>query len=92
MTETAESAAYGAWQSPISADMLAAQSVRLGGIAMDATDAFWVEGRPTDGGRSVLVRAACADSAVDLTAAPWNVRSRVHEYGGGAFVVRDGRV
>jgi dipeptidyl aminopeptidase/acylaminoacyl peptidase len=89
MSLTNKTAAYGAWRSPIGADMLAAQTVRLGAVAMDGGNALWVEGRPSDAGRNVLVRAASATSAMDLTAAPWSVRSRVHEYGGGAFAVLD---
>ncbi|MFT5172493.1 MAG: dipeptidyl aminopeptidase/acylaminoacyl peptidase [Gammaproteobacteria bacterium] len=92
MSMTLTTLAYGAWPSPIGADMLAAQSVRLAALAMDGGEALWVEGRPSDGGRNVLVRATSAASAVDITAAPFNVRSRVHEYGGGAFAARDGRV
>jgi len=83
-------APYGAWESPISPAMLAGQTVRLGGIALDRGAALWTEGRPTDGGRTVLVRATRGGVCVDLTPAPWNVRSRVHEYGGGAFAAAGG--
>jgi dipeptidyl aminopeptidase/acylaminoacyl peptidase len=83
---------YGAWPSPIDAAMLAGASVRLGGVALDGADALWIEGRPAQAGRSVLVRSGEDGQARDLTPAPWNVRSRVHEYGGGAFAVRDGSV
>ena len=80
---------YGAWPSPIDAAMLAGASVRLGGVALDGADALWIEGRPAQAGRSVLVRLREDGQACDLTPAPWNVRSRVHEYGGGAFAVRN---
>lgn len=83
---------YGAWPSPIEAAMLASQSVRLGGVVLDGADTMWVEGRPTQAGRSVLVRMSEGAAAVDLTPAPWNIRSRVHEYGGGAFAARNGTV
>ena len=92
MSQSVKSAACGAWRSPIDAEMLAAQTVRLGGVAIDAADALWLEGRPTEGGRNALVRAPSAGASVEQTPAPWNVRSRVHEYGGGAFAVRDGTV
>lgn len=72
--------------------MLAAQSVRLAGIAIDDGQAFWLEGRAEDGGRNVLVRAVSPGASADVTFAPWNVRSRVHEYGGGAFAVHNGIV
>lgn len=90
MTDGHRALPYGAWPSPIDAAMLAGHSVRLGGITLDGADALWVEGRPQQAGRSVLVRASVGAHAVDLTPAPWNVRSRVHEYGGGAFAARDG--
>ncbi|MFT5447182.1 MAG: dipeptidyl aminopeptidase/acylaminoacyl peptidase [Gammaproteobacteria bacterium] len=92
MNEASSTAPYGAWSSPIDAQMLAAQSVRLAGIAIDDGQVFWLEGRAEDGGRNVLVRAASPGSSADVTLAPWNVRSRVHEYGGGAFAVHDGIV
>jgi dipeptidyl aminopeptidase/acylaminoacyl peptidase len=83
-------APYGAWESPLTASMLAGANVRLSGIVLDGADACWVEGRPLEGGRSVLVRRAADGTVAELTPAPWNVRSRVHEYGGGAATVRGG--
>jgi dipeptidyl aminopeptidase/acylaminoacyl peptidase len=79
-------APYGAWASPVTTDLLTAESVRLGSIALEAGCAWWLEGRPEEGGRNVLV-VEDQDSVRDVTPAPFNVRSRVHEYGGGAFVV-----
>jgi dipeptidyl aminopeptidase/acylaminoacyl peptidase len=85
-------APYGEWESPISAVALSAASVRLGGVALDGADVYWVEGRPAEKGRNVLVRRASDGTIVDVTPAPYDVRSRVHEYGGGAFAVSDGNV
>ena len=48
-------APYGEWASPISTKLLVADSVRLGGIALDGARAYWLEGRPSEGGRNVLV-------------------------------------
>jgi dipeptidyl aminopeptidase/acylaminoacyl peptidase len=86
------SAPYGAWRSPISAARVAAASVALGGLAVDGDAVYWLEGRPAEGGRSVLVRWHAETGAVDLTPPPWNVRTRVHEYGGGSFAVGGGIV
>jgi dipeptidyl aminopeptidase/acylaminoacyl peptidase len=83
-------APYGAWESPLTASMLAGANLRLSGVVLDGVDACWVEGRPLEGGRSVLVRRTPDGGVSDLTPAPWNVRSRVHEYGGGAATVRGG--
>jgi dipeptidyl aminopeptidase/acylaminoacyl peptidase len=49
---------------------------------------YWLEGRPSEGGRAVLCRQAPGGQPVDLTPAPYDVRSKVHEYGGAAFTVR----
>jgi len=83
---------YGEWKSPITTKMLVAGSVRLGGIALDGECAYWLEGRPSEGGRNVLVCRDTDGAVRDVTPAPFNVRTRAHEYGGGAFLVRGGRV
>jgi dipeptidyl aminopeptidase/acylaminoacyl peptidase len=84
--------AYGTWPSPVSAAAVAAQGVRLSGVSVDGPDIYWLEGRPAEGGRTVLVRRSPDGTTADLTPAPFNVRSRVHEYGGGAYVVAAGEV
>jgi dipeptidyl aminopeptidase/acylaminoacyl peptidase len=83
-------APYGTWQSPIGAAMVAAQGVRLGGVTIADEDIYWLEGRPAENGRTVLVRRTPDGRTRDVTPAPFNVRTRVHEYGGGAYVVSDG--
>ena len=80
----------GSWSSPISARMLAEQSVGLGAVAVDGDDLYWLELRPADQGRLVVVRRGPDGHAEDLTRAPHNVRTRVHEYGGGAYAVSGG--
>lgn len=64
-----------------------AQSIGLSEIRLDGRDIYWLESRPQEGGRSVVVRQS---DARDLTPPPYNVRTRVHEYGGGAWTVADG--
>jgi dipeptidyl aminopeptidase/acylaminoacyl peptidase len=86
------SAPYGTWRSPISAARVAAASVGLGGLAVDGDAIYWLEGRPAEGGRAVLVRWRADTGAADVTPPPWNVRTRVHEYGGGSFAVAGGIV
>lgn len=77
---------YGSWPSPITTAMVASAGVGLREPGTNGADVFWVESRPADGGRCVLVRAGVnGDAPADLTPAPFNVRSRVHEYGGGAW-------
>jgi dipeptidyl aminopeptidase/acylaminoacyl peptidase len=81
---------YGAWRSPITSDLIVAEAIGLGGVLVDGTDIYWTESRPGEGGRSVLVRQVRGDGHADVTPSPYNVRSRVHEYGGGSVVVHRG--
>ena len=80
-------APYGTWTSPLSAETVAAQGLRLGFPALDGDDIYWLEGRPQEGGRNVLVRRSAGGAVADVTPRDHNVRSRVHEYGGGAYAV-----
>ena len=83
---------YGSWASPISTDSIVAESVGLGQIALDGEDVYWVEMRPMEAGRHVVVRQTPGGETTDVTPAPFNVRTRVHEYGGGAYAVYEGAV
>ena len=85
-------APYGAWRSPIRIEDVVGDVILLAEPWIDGDDIFWVEGRPAEGGRRTLVRAAADGSTSELTPAPFNVRSRVHEYGGGSYVVVGGIV
>lgn len=87
---SARPARCGSWRSPLSAQRAAEGALRLGDVRGDGDDVFWVEGRPAEGGRSVLVRAGAGGAAQDLLPAPWSARTRVHEYGGGAYAVHAG--
>ena len=83
---------YGTWSSPITPDAIVAETIRLSSISLDAGRIGWLEGRPGEGGRNVLVRGNGAGGYDDITPPPYNVRSRVHEYGGGAYAVSGDRV
>lgn len=85
-------APYGTWTSPVTAASISAGSVRLGNVFTDGESRYWLEGRPQEGGRNVLVRSTVADVFEDVTPAPFNVRTRVHEYGGGACLVIEGEI
>ena len=85
-------APYGSWRSPIGADLVASAFVGLGQPAIDGDDVYWTEMRPEEGGRTVIVRRTADGRSSDVTPAPFNVRTRVHEYGGGAYTVSDGVV
>jgi len=78
-------APYGSWRSPITARWIVADAVGLGAIAVAGDDLVWSESRPGEGGRTALVRRRPDGTTLDLLPRPWSARSRVHEYGGGAF-------
>jgi dipeptidyl aminopeptidase/acylaminoacyl peptidase len=79
-------APFGSWPSPVTADLIAGATIRLGQLALRGTDVLWTEGRPQEQGRNVLVQRLADCSLRDLNPPPFNVRTRAHEYGGGAFV------
>ncbi len=85
-------APYGSWPSPVTPRMLAVSSVSLSEPWIDDGAVYWHEDRPADGGRGVIVRGGPWSTPVDVTPEGFNVRSRVHEYGGGAWCVRTGVV
>lgn len=85
-------APYGSWKSPITSDLIVSSTVSLGQIAIDGEDIYWIEMRPSEGGRNVIVRRTPDGKTTDVTPAPFNVRTRVHEYGGGSYFVADGTV
>ena len=58
----------------------------------DGEDIYWLESRPQEGGRSVIVRRRPDGTVADVIPSPFNARSRVHEYGGAPFTVRKGTV
>ncbi|MBI3048563.1 MAG: S9 family peptidase [Acidobacteria bacterium] len=82
-------APYGTWASPLTAAAVAAGGLRLSAVLFDGEDIYWLEGRPREGGRYVLVRRGAGGSMADVTPPEVNVRSRVHEYGGGAYTVHE---
>ncbi len=85
-------AAYGSWRSPITATAIAAGEVPLSQPSIVDGDTYWLEGKPLEGGRIVLVHMSADGSRQELTPAPYNVRTRVHEYGGGAYAIHGSSV
>jgi len=84
-------APYGTWPSPISAELITAGVTGLGALTSSGDALFWLESRPEESGRSTLM--AYRDRArIELTPAPFNVRTRVHEYGGGAYRATESQV
>jgi dipeptidyl aminopeptidase/acylaminoacyl peptidase len=85
-------APYGSWKSPINSDLIVSEMIRLGQIVLDGSDIYWLESRPKEGGRYVIVRHTPDGQMYEINPPPYNVRNRVHEYGGGSFVADNGTV
>ena len=81
----------GLWPSPISAALVAAGASPLSQPMQDGADIIWLAGRAIEAGRTTLMRQR-GETITDITPAPLNVRSRVHEYGGGAYLASGGAV
>ena len=85
-------APYGSWKSPITADLLASTYVALEDLRLEGDDVYWNELRPADKGRNVIVRRQPDGTMVDVTPEGYSARTRVHEYGGGCYLVQNGTV
>src|SRR5215213_2819088 len=79
MTDTPQTAPYGAWRSPITADLITGKRVGVVSPRIDGDDVYWIENRPAEDG-----------TISDAIPSGFNARTRVHEYGGGAYTVRAG--
>jgi dipeptidyl aminopeptidase/acylaminoacyl peptidase len=86
-----KAAPYGSWLSPITSDLIVAQSIALADVRLDGEHVYWLEGRPQEEGRLVVVRADWhGGNVADMTPKPYSARTRVHEYGGGSWNVSRG--
>ena len=85
-------APYGAWKSPFTSDLIVAESVGLIEVLVDGADIYWIEGRPREAGRNVLVKHIPNHAPEDVTPHAFNARTRVHEYGGAAVTIKNGIV
>jgi dipeptidyl aminopeptidase/acylaminoacyl peptidase len=85
-------APYGTWKSPITAELLASTYVGLDELRIDGDDVYWNELRPADKGRNVIVQRKLDGTLTDITPPGFSARTRVHEYGGGCYLVQNGTV
>ena len=85
-------APYGSWKSPITAELLASTYVGLDELRVDGDDLYWNELRPADKGRNVIVQRKPDGTLTDFTPLGYSARTRVHEYGGGCYLVQNGTV
>ncbi len=84
---TPQIAPFGSWKSPLTADLIVSQTIGIGSIRTEADTIYWLEKRPTEQGRNIIVQCTADGNIRDVTPKAFSVRTRVHEYGGGAFVV-----
>jgi dipeptidyl aminopeptidase/acylaminoacyl peptidase len=83
-------APYGSWPSPITSDFLVQEVVSLSEVVADDGALWWIEGRPQEKGRQVVVRRDETGRVADVLPEGFSARTRVHEYGGGAYLVHGG--
>ena len=92
MVKTRLTAPFGSWKSPITSNLIVQGSVGLSQCTFDNEDIYWVELRPRESGRNVIVKWNQAGNRVDINPVPFNARTRAHEYGGADYVVHNGTV
>jgi dipeptidyl aminopeptidase/acylaminoacyl peptidase len=80
---------HGSWPSPITADLIVEQSVSLSEVAVGTTDVWWAELRPQEAGRVAIVRHRPGGQNREVMPPEFSARTRVHEYGGGAWWLHD---
>src|SRR5579875_112135 len=82
-------APYGSWKSPITAELLAARYNYIDQMIADGNDIYWTEVRPSEKGRFALMSKRNNEEPEELLGPDFNFRTAVHEYGGGAFTVKE---
>lgn len=92
VTRVRTTAPYGSWRSPVTTQLLVANAVRVDNPSIDGTDTYWVEERPQEAGRSVIVRRSNDATTVDAMSSEFDVRTLAHEYGGLCYVAHHGVV
>ena len=83
----AEIRPYGSWSSPVTAASLAEGAIGVAELRVADGRLYWLETRPAEGGRLVVMTRDPGGEVRQLTPEGFNVRTRVHEYGGGSYVV-----
>ena len=78
---------YGSWKSPITSELIVSKTIGVGSIKISGENIYWLEKRPQEKGRNVIVGCSEQTGIKSVTPEPLSVRSKVHEYGGGAYVV-----
>jgi dipeptidyl aminopeptidase/acylaminoacyl peptidase len=87
-----QAAPYGSWKSPITTDLIVAETIGLGRIILDGGDTYWAEARPSEAGRNIIVKRTTRGDTSDVTTSQFSVNTTVHEYGARGYTVADGVV
>ena len=87
MRVTPQQARFGTWKSPIDSDLIVSRTVGLLEPVTLDDDTYWLEMRPEENGRHVIVHSGTGRETSDIIQSPFNARSRVHEYGGASYIV-----
>ena len=78
---------YGNWPSPITPSSLVEGVRGIGSLQYDSGFVYWLESRPEEAGRQTIMRWHQDSGIEEILPAPFNARSRVHEYGGTSYTV-----
>jgi len=82
-------APFGSWKSPISTELLTSSGIGFSELQFSKGHLYWLESRPDEAGRVVIVRCSPSGTPSDAIEQGFNARTRVHEYGGGAYFVHN---
>ena len=85
-------ATFGSWKSPITSDLIVSKTIGIGEIVVNGNDVYWLEKRPQEKGRNSIVAYLDDRTIKNVTPEPMSVRSKIHEYGGGAYTVSENTI
>jgi dipeptidyl aminopeptidase/acylaminoacyl peptidase len=85
-------APYGSWKSPITSDLIVAGTITLSDVVVSGDNIYWIESRPAERGRRSIQHRSPDGAITEMTPPEFNVRTRVHEYGGSAYEVAGGTI
>lgn len=90
--KTSQVAPFGSWKSPITSDLIVSQTIGIASVTIDKENIYWLEKRPQEQGRNLIVGYFQQQETRSITPSPFSVRTKIHEYGGGAFAVEKNMV
>ena len=83
---------FGSWASPINAPLIAKAGTTAFAPQIDGDTLYWLESRPNEGGRVVLMQSVWGGTPIEISPPDMNIRTRVHEYGGTPYIVGNGKI